>query len=135
MMLAHVNYWAVLVAAVANQIIGAVWYGGLFMNPWMAAVGVTKDSVDKSRANKGYLIAFICSLIRAYMLAILAYGLGVNGWVPAIQFGLGIGLGIVFATMIPAYYFPNRPRSLLLIDGGHSLTAIVVASIIVSLWR
>jgi hypothetical protein len=135
MMLAHVNYWAVLAAAVANQVIGGLWYGPLFGRQWMAGVGLTMDSMDKSRAGRGYLIAFLCSLIRAYVLAVLAYGLGIWLLLPALRLGLGVSLGIVFASMIPGYYFPNRPRQLLLIDGGHAILAVVVAAVIVALWR
>ena len=84
---------------------------------------------------KSMIITFLCGLIRAYVLALLAYRLGVAEPVPAIELGLAVALGIEFASIIPSYYFPNRPRRLLLIDGGNTALVIVAATLIVALWR
>ena len=39
-----INYWAVLVAAVAYMILGAIWYSPiLFGSAWMRLIGKTKE--------------------------------------------------------------------------------------------
>ena len=34
------NYWAIIVAVIFNQVLGAAWYSTL-AKPWMAEVGLT----------------------------------------------------------------------------------------------
>ena len=43
--LGSLNYWAILVAVVFNQALGAAWYSGL-AKPWMAEVGLTADDME-----------------------------------------------------------------------------------------
>jgi len=40
------NYWAVLVAALAYWILGAIWYTGLFGKQWMALTGMTEEKAS-----------------------------------------------------------------------------------------
>jgi len=128
------NYWAVLVAAVAAQAIAGIWYSALFGQRWQANSGRTLSGVA-SRARRGQLIAFLCNWVRAGVIAWLAYGLGVGTLLPAVQLGLGIGLGLAVAGMIPHYYFSGHTRQLLLIDAGQVLAAVLAMTLIVSLWR
>jgi hypothetical protein len=73
--LANVNYLAVLVAAVAAWILGAVWYG-TFSKAWIAAQGKTMESLKQEQAEKvgqlsailPFLLVFIANLIIAVML-------------------------------------------------------------------
>ena len=46
MTFAGMNYWAVLMAAVAAWMLGALWYS-LLAKPWMAAAGITKAAFDR----------------------------------------------------------------------------------------
>ena len=45
MSFAGINYLAVLIAAAAAWVAGAVWYMAL-ANPWMKAVGTSKEKID-----------------------------------------------------------------------------------------
>ncbi len=38
------NYWAIIVAVIFNQMLGAAWYSTL-AKPWMAEVGLTDDDM------------------------------------------------------------------------------------------
>jgi hypothetical protein len=65
----------VLVAAVATMVIGFLWYSpALFARPWMLAMGYDpndKAKLDEMRkgAGKIYAIAFVASLVSAFVLA------------------------------------------------------------------
>ncbi len=39
------NYLAILVAVVFNQLLGALWYG-TFAKPWMAETGMTQENIE-----------------------------------------------------------------------------------------
>ena len=67
-----INYLAVLIAAVAAWVLGAVWYMAL-SQPWLAAQGKTKADM-KPPASKAatvgpFVLVFVAELIMAWMLA------------------------------------------------------------------
>ena len=66
-----VNYLAVVVAAVASMIIGAIWYSPrVFGRMWMRLTGKTMDQMAGQSAGRGYLVTFIGSLVTAWVLAV-----------------------------------------------------------------
>src|ERR1700687_3988116 len=72
MTFAGMNYWAVLMAAVAAWMLGALWYS-LLAKPWMAAAGVANASMQQNmgspRAFLPFVIAFLAALVMAWVLA------------------------------------------------------------------
>src|SRR5437867_13130828 len=99
----HVNYLAVLVAAVAVFVLGWLWYSPLlFFKPWMrlrgldpaAAMAGAKMPVGK------LLIEFARCLVLAYVLARLVALLSVSSWTGAVHVGffLWIAFPVVLLT-------------------------------------
>ena len=71
MAFAGMNYWAVLIAAVAGWITGAVWYR-ILGKSWMAVLGRKKSETKKMKGVAFYapfVIAFLANVIMAWMLA------------------------------------------------------------------
>ena len=69
MTFAGMNYWAVLMAAVAAWMLGALWYS-MLAKWWMEAAGVTNPRMEYSaRAFLPYVIAFVAALVMAWVLA------------------------------------------------------------------
>src|SRR5258706_1426327 len=68
-----INYVAVLIAAIVSMPLGFLWYGPLFGKQWMKLSGITeakmKAGKKSGKANMGYGLMFIGSLIMAYVLA------------------------------------------------------------------
>lgn len=61
-----VNWWAVLVAAFVNFIVGFLWYNPkTFGNVWMKEAGVTEESIKGANM----AVIFGVSLLFAFMLA------------------------------------------------------------------
>jgi len=70
----HINYLAVLVAAVVYFVIGAVWYMGLFGKIWSELMGFNKLSKKEEKAMKEKMgismaINFVACLLAAYCMA------------------------------------------------------------------
>ncbi|HLB86631.1 MAG TPA: DUF1761 domain-containing protein, partial [Terriglobales bacterium] len=69
-----VNLWSVLVAAIATMVVGFLWYSPLlFARPWTVAMGYDPDDRAKLEemrkgAGKSYAIAFVASLVAAFVL-------------------------------------------------------------------
>lgn len=137
-----VNWWAVIAAAAAAMVIGAMWYGPmLFAKPWLKAVGKKAEDIKNSDANTGYIIAAVASLVQAYVIAhfvtyVQAFT-GVIGIAGGFQTGLWLWLGLVATTMLTNHVFdPNNPKKeLLLINWGHYLAVILAQSVILAVWN
>jgi len=135
-----INYLAVLIAAIAAWLAGAVWYGVL-AKPWVAAQGKTMDEFKAQQAAyrgspMGYapfIIAFVAELVMAWTLAGTLGHLGAgqvtlrNGVISAFF----LWLGLVVATMAVNYAFGGRKPMLFLIDAGHWLVVLVVEGAII----
>ena len=136
MTFAGMNYLAVLIAAVAAWLAGAVWYQAL-AKPWMAAAGITPEAMQAARQRPGavlpFIYAFVAALIIAWVLAGVLGHLGPgqvtlrNGVVSA----LFCWFGFVFTTMLVNYSFGMRSAKLLLIDGSYWLLVMVMMGAII----
>ena len=50
--LGGLNWWAIIVAIVFNQVLGAAWYSSL-AKPWMAEVGLTDEDMEAMKGAAG----------------------------------------------------------------------------------
>jgi hypothetical protein len=136
MTFAGINYLAILIAAVAAWIAGAVWYMVL-AKPWMAASGISHEKMEECRKRPGaflpFIYAFAADIIMAWVLAGLLGHLGAgqvtlrNGAIS----GAFCWLGFVVTTMLVNYSFGMRSRMLLLIDGAYWLVVLVLMGAII----
>jgi magnesium-transporting ATPase (P-type) len=130
-----VNYWAVVLAAIASMIVGMVWYSSAFFGPaWqkLAQIDKTKMKHDMPRAS---LIAFVASLITAYILAhmtFIAHTFFKNNFMQdAITTAFWLGLGIACTTIVIHNSFDQRPAKLTLISLGNRLITLLVMGAII----
>ena len=76
--LGSLNYWAILVAMVFNQALGAAWYSAL-AKPWMAEVGLTGEDMEAMKGTPRqwypYVVAVVSGIVFTLVLALLAQGL------------------------------------------------------------
>jgi Protein of unknown function (DUF1761) len=133
MTFAGMNYWAVVMAAVAAWMVGALWYSAL-AKPWSAASGVTprmEESIGSPRAFLPFVIAFLAALVMAWVLAGIMGHLGR----PMIKNGVISGafcwLGFTIPAIVVNYTFGQRRPMLILIDGGYWLVALIVMGAII----
>lgn len=132
-----INYWALIVAALANMIVGMLWYGPLFGKKWMQLVGITADGM-KSMAMKPWQ-AMIGGLINSLIIAYVLLFFTVTWVTPDIGGALfgafWIWLGFVATTQIGSFLWEGKPITLFLINTSYSLVAYGVMSAILVLWR
>jgi hypothetical protein len=136
------NYWPVLIAAVASFIFGAVWYGALGRQ-WMAARGLSEADMASAKATIGrlpvpYIVAFVALLVMAAMFAGVLFHLGAGGLAPSIRTGVICGLflwlGFVITTMAVNHAFQGQRTALTLIDGGHWLGVLLIQGAVLGWW-
>lgn len=128
------NFWAILVAALAAYALGALWYSPLlFAGAWKRANGFGSDNTPKGTP-KVFILSFLLTLVMAFNLAMdlndpkttAAWGaiagfLAGFGWV-------AMGLGIVAL-------FEKRSLSYVLINGGFLTLTLVAMGAILGAWR
>ena len=140
MPLAHVNYLAVLVAAVVIFVLGGLWYSKmLFAKRWIVLMGKSEEELKASSASANmplmFIGAFICGFLIAGTLAIV-----VNHFPPytaarGAEIGVACWLGFAATTSFATALFSMQPKQLWLINSGYNLVSFVLAGIILSLWR
>ena len=134
MTFAGINYLAVLIAAAAGWVAGAVWYMAL-AKPWMAAVGTTKEKIEASKTQPGaslpFVFAFAANVIMAWVLAGVIGHLGQVTIRTGVISGAFCWLGFVITTMLVNNSFAMRNRMLLLIDGGYWLVVLALMGAII----
>ena len=131
------NYLAILIAAVAAWLAGAVWYMGLG-KVWTAAARRARRSRWRRRKRQParslpFILAFVAELVMAWILAGLLAHLGAGQ--ATVRNGIISGafcwLGFVITTILVNNSFAHRDRRLLLIDGGHWLVVLVLMGAII----
>ena len=125
-----INYLAVLAAAFAGFVTGAVWYTTL-SKPWMKAAGLKEDDIVQSPFL--YINAFVCQLVMAWVLAGLVGHLG-EGQVTlsnSIISAAFVWFGFVITTQMVNHRFQGKPFSLTIIDGGHWLAVLLVQGAVI----
>ncbi len=136
-MLAEVNFLAVLTAALAPMVLGAVWYGPLFGRAWMRAHGHTPERLEEMKKGMGraYGLSFVCYLVMATVLAYLL------GWVGAVNVWAGLWmaflcwLGFAATIGLTAHLFSDRKPAAYLIDAAYQLVYLLAMGAILGAWR
>lgn len=123
----NVNFIAIILAAIAGMIAGAVWYGTL-AKPWMKAVGFTEEPAPNPKI---YAVALIAQFVIAYML----YGIILH--IDAFTIGGGIlsamfcWFGFTLAPMAVNHRFQGSGWNLTLIDSGYWLLVFILQGAII----
>ena len=132
----EIHWLAVIVAGVAGFAVGGVWYSALFGKIWMAARGVSPESMKDNKGNVGMLfgITFVLDLVMAFVLDHVfgTYG-GATDMSGALMIAGGIAIGFVIPAMIVNYLYQQAKRNLFLIDGGHWLAVFLVMGAVLKL--
>lgn len=136
-----VNLLAVLVAALASMVLGFLWYGPLFGKPWMAAMGFTKDSMDKAKAKgmtMNYVLMAVGSLVMAYVLShvtsfAMAY-MQVSGYMAGLSSGFWTWLGFILPVVMGDQLWGGKPWKLLPITAGYYLVSLMIMGAILASW-
>ncbi len=129
-----INYWAVLVAALASFIIGGLWYSPkVFGKAWMRENGFKEEDMQQSDMTKIFGGSFILNLIIAFNLA--AFLGDKQDLVWGITAGALAGIGWVAAAFGVVYLFERKSMKLFLINAGYQAFVFMVMGGILGIWK
>ena len=123
---------SIIVAAVAAWVFGAVWYG-LIGRQWMAASGLTEETVNRSNPAP-YIVSFVCTILVAGMTAHIMRSGGVHGAWNGIVTGIGLGAFIALPWQATNVMFSQRPRELIWMDGAYTVVGCTIIGLVLGLW-
>ena len=130
----HMNYLAVLVAAIANYIIATIWYALIFGKVWQKLTGIT----DMKPAPMNIVLVFISSLVLSFVLYhSIVFGnayfkiSGVTGGLMAGFFGW---IGYIAPVTLTTKLYEKKPWGLWILDNAFWLISLLVMGIILSVW-
>jgi hypothetical protein len=131
----YINHWAVLVCAIANLALGALWYSPLlFYKAWMKENKFTDDDIKKVNPAKTYSITLLISVIISYNLA---FFLGDDktdmAWGTTAGFLAGFGFSALIFSVVAL--FEQRSWKYILINGGYITIYFTLIGFILGTWR
>jgi hypothetical protein len=134
----NVNFWAVLVSAIASMVIGSIWYGPLFGKKFMSAIGMDTWSAEKKEAEKKkmgmtYLGQFLANLIMFYILGWLMGALGAKSATNGLQVAFWVWLGFVAPVQFGQQIWGGK-MSLFWLGAGNMLLTLLAAGAILGAW-
>ena len=136
--LGSLNYLAILVGVILNQVAGAAWYG-LLGKPWMTEVGFTQEDLvamkGTSRQFYPYVVAIVSAFVFTFGLALLVQGMAAEDAVAGLFLGLLAAVGFIATSYATTYSFENRSFRLFLINSGYPLISYAVIGIILAVWQ
>jgi hypothetical protein len=131
MTFAGASYLAIVLAAVAGWLFGALWYA-VFSAQWQLAAGITPGKMRQAQKTPAlylpFVIAFLALVVMAWILAGLIGHLGPGQFTVrnGVISGAFCWLGFVITSMAVNNGFAGRDWRLLLIDGGHWLAVLLL---------
>jgi hypothetical protein len=130
------NYLAILVAAIACFLLDVAWYS-FFMDTWLAGIGRTKEWMSAAGYNPAlqYGTAIVASAVMAATLSFIVQWTGRQTIWRGVKAGFWLWLGFVLTTSATQSVFEVRPFSLLAVDAGFWLLAMILMGAIVGGWR
>ena len=131
-----INHLAVLVAVVLQFVLGFLWYGPLFGEPWMGMVGLDMATVEANPPGAGEWITNIVSaVVSMYVLAWLFTKIPVTSLLKGLLVGLLIGFSFVLLSIMTSGMFAKDPYGLAWITGGFTTVGLGIGGAVLGAWK
>lgn len=129
----NVNWLAIFVVSILSMGVGMFWYSPKgFMDAW---VKLTKVKLDKKKKmGPTMAIAFIATLLTAFMMSNFIKFAGATSLASGAQTGFLIWLGFVLPVQLGIVLWENKPNQLLMINAGHTLVNLLIMGAILAVW-
>lgn len=131
----HINHLAVLVCAVANLAVGALWYSPvLFYKAWKKENNLTDEQLKNINPIKVYGITFLLSVIISYNMAFLLGDQKTDmAWGTTAGFLTGFGFCALIFTIVGL--FEQRTWKYIFINSGYIIVYFTLIGFILGTWR
>src|SRR5216684_679439 len=129
------NWIAIICAAAAYWIIGAIWYVALFGKIWAAGIEQHGVKLERSGMAAKMIGNFICNLVAAAIMARLIVRTGIVDVGHGLKLGAGVGLGFSATALTIQYLWESKPFKVWLIDSSYHFFGCIALGGILAVWR
>ena len=132
----EVTFLPILVAGIANVILGMVWFNPrVFGTAWMANINMTPEMAEKGKKQMPIMagIAFLAAMVVAYVMNYFGIAWGVFDWIGAIELGFWSWVGFVAPTMLGMVLWEMKPIKYYAIVSGFWLVSFIMIAVILVL--
>jgi hypothetical protein len=133
-----INIWAVLAAALAFWVLGALWYSPvLFAKRWQKEVGFKEEDISKTNMFMVFGLSFLLMLFMVWALnfVINSHKAEDVSLLSGLHYGVFTGFFFGMLTMGINYLYQRRSLILWLIDGIYMVLGLGIAGMILGGWR
>ena len=133
--MAHINWLAVIVAALAYFFFGSLWYQVIFRTIWARESGIKMDNPPKGGALMSMMLkSFLGNLLSVIALAMLLHYAHGGDMMRAAKIGAVAGLGVAGGSLWINYNWHGRSTTLWAIDTGYFAIGCAIAAGIIGIW-
>lgn len=130
---ADLNWLAVLVAALAYFVLGAIWYSDMmFGKAYRAALGITEQGTPNPSL---LVINFVGWFITAAALGLVGAAAGASSVLDGIVLGFVAGVGFVVVHQVVAGTFDPGRRALMSVTVPYTVPGFVIMGVILAVWQ
>ena len=136
-----INYWAVVVSAVASMVIGFLWYGPIFGKLWIRLMAFTPEAMEAAKAKgmtKEYLLTMLGSIamscVLAHSLIFAGSYLNIAGLSAAFHVAFWSWLGFIAPVTLSNVLWEGKSWKLWILGNSHYFVSLLVMSSILALW-
>ena len=128
------NYVGLIAGTIVFFAFGAIWYGLLFGNAWLAAVGKSKEELSGA-GFMPFVVSLGAGLLISYCFDNMLWHYERADAMKGAQVGFLTGVCIYVAMVAVLYAFSGRSLSLFFIDGGYGLIGFIITGAVVGALR
>jgi len=128
------NYVAVIVAAIAYWILGAIWYAVLFSKPWTTLEALSDAQMKSMNPVLPYVVTLLLNVLIAYSLAQICIWRNANTLGRGASVGVLLWIGFVGPVTFTTYMYEMRPWQLFAINQFYPLFGFVLMGAILGAW-
>jgi hypothetical protein len=133
----EINFLAVIVSGIASWAVGSLWYSPiLFGKSWQKEVGLSDEDIKGANMVLIFGTSLLLMLVMALGLApiITSHGDDIT-WYHGMFHGLLIGLMFIATSIGINYLYQRKSLKLFFIDAVYQVLIVVIAGLILGLWR
>lgn len=134
-MVVHINYVAVIVAALANYIIGSIWYGVLFTKQWKKLSGISEMKFVPGFIILGLVASFLMSYVLDHALIYASEYMKMGGISGGLMCGFFNWLGFIAPVTLGVVMYQKKSWMLWILDNAYWLLSLLVMGAILASWK
>lgn len=132
---------AILLASIISMGIGMLWYGPLFGQTWIKAMGwnpkVMAKEMKKAKAKgmgKTYVAAFVSNVVMFAILAKLIYAFTITSPLAGAGLGILIWFGFVATSSLSPVLWEGKTVTAYAVYNGYAAVTLAIAGALLAAW-